>query len=408
MRYAAILLLFLLVNTTGGWAQSTLNGTIRDSLTQKPLELASVFLANTTYGASTNASGQFTIKNVPAGPYDLIVSYVGYQLFKRRITVGNGAQPLELLLTPSAQQLKGVTVRPNPNRESDYQKFAETFLGRTSFSRQCRIRNPDAVLVAFDAEQNQLTASSPTFVQVDNDALGYRVKYYGLEFTLNFKQQYVSFYGWPVFEEMTPRRNKQRQRWLTNREKAYRGSLTHFLKSVRDNDLAQQGFLVRKLRIVPNPRFARTDSLRKALLRARRNQALTAAEMDSIDRWVKMPPNFSMLYMAERPIDSLRRAEFTPKRVYLRFSDYLQVSYLREAPDPLYQPARPFGAPPGPVARPIRQISLLTLTQPEVEILPNGQLVEPLAVLTDEYWAFEKMGELLPLDYQPPPSTTPR
>ncbi|WP_022822587.1 carboxypeptidase-like regulatory domain-containing protein [Hymenobacter norwichensis] len=408
MRYVAVLLLFLLIDATSGWAQGTLDGTIRDSLTQKPLELASVFLANTTYGASTNASGQFTIKDVPAGPYDLIVSYVGYKLFKRRITVRNGAQPLELPLTPSAQQLSGVTVRPNPNRESDYRKFAETFLGRTSFSRQCRIRNPDAVLVAFDAEQNQLTASSPTFVQVDNAALGYRVKYYGLVFTLNFKQQYVSFYGWPVFEEMTPRNARQRQLWLTNREKAYRGSLTHFLKSVRNNDLAQQGFLVRKLRIVPNPRFAHTDSLRKALLRARRNQALTAAEMDSISRWRQVPPNFSMLYMAERPIDSLRRAELTPERVYLRFPDYLQVSYLREAPDPLYQPAQPFGAPPGSVARPTRQISLLTLTQPEVEILPNGQLVEPLAVLTDEYWAFEKMGELLPLDYQPPHSTSPR
>lgn len=389
-------------------AQGNLNGTIRDSLTRQPLELASVFLASTTYGASTNANGQFTIKDVPAGPYDLIVSYVGYKLFKRRIAVRNGAQPLELLLTPSAQQLSGVTVRPNPNRESDYQKFAETFLGRTSFSRQCRIRNPDAVLVSFNAEQSQLTASSPTFVQVDNAALGYRVKYYGLEFTLNFTRQYVSFYGWPIFEEMTPRSNKQRQRWLANREKAYRGSLTHFLRSVHDNQVSREGYVVRKLRIVPNPRFARTDSLRKALLRARRNQALTAAEMDSIDRWAKVPPNFSMLYMAERPIDSLRRAELTPERVYLLFPDYLQVSYLREAPDPLYQPARPFGAPSGPVARPEWQISLLTLTQPEVEILPNGQLVEPLAVLTDEYWGFEKMGELLPLDYQPPHSTSVR
>jgi hypothetical protein len=42
--------------------------------------------------------------------------------------------------------------------------------------------------------------------------------------------------------------------------------------------------------------------------------------------------------------------------------------------------------------------------QPEVEIEPNGQLANPLAVFTDEYWGFEKMGEFLPVNYLPPGS----
>ena len=82
-----------------------------------------------------------------------------------------------------------MVVRPNPNRANDYQKFVELFLGRTTFSRQCRIRNPDDVLVDFDPTENELTASSYKFVQVDNQALGYRIKYYGLRFVTNFKQQ---------------------------------------------------------------------------------------------------------------------------------------------------------------------------------------------------------------------------
>lgn len=390
-------------------AQGTLSGTIRDSLTQKPLEFASVFLASTTYGATTNASGQFTLAGILAGPYDLIVSYVGYKLLKRSITVRNGPQPLNLLLTPSSQQLKGVTVRPNPNRASDYQKFAETFLGQTSFSKQCRIRNPDDVLVSYDVDANELTASSPTFLQVDNAALGYRVKYYGLKFTLNFKQQYVSFYGWPIFEEMQPRNKRQQAHWLANRIKAYNGSLVHFLRSVYINQVASQGFLVRKLRVVPNPRFARTDSLRKALLQARRNQPLSAPEVDSVERWAKVPRSFSLLYLTERPIDSLRRVDTSSRRVWLCFRDYLQVSYLRESPDSAYELPRPMGAPPAPVTKADRQISLLSLTSTtrEVEILPNGQLVEPLAVFTEQYWGFEKMGELLPIDYAPPAAPPP-
>ncbi|MDF7813572.1 carboxypeptidase-like regulatory domain-containing protein [Hymenobacter sp. YC55] len=405
LRYLLVFLCWL-SGTMVVHAQGTLSGTIRDSLTQKPLEFASVFLASTTYGATTNASGQFTLAGVPAGPYDLIVSYVGYKLLKRTITVRNGPQPLNLLLTPSSQQLQGVTVRPNPNRASDYQKFAETFLGQTSFSKQCRIRNPDAVLVSYDTEANELTASSPTFLQVDNTALGYRIKYYGLEFTLNFKQQFVSFYGWPIFEEMKPRNSRQQQRWLANRAKAYQGSLVHFLRSVHTNQVASQGFLVRKLRIVSNPRFARADSLRKALLQARRNQPLSAPEVDSVERWVKVPRSFSLLYLTERPIDSLRRVDASG-RVWLCFRDYLQVSYLRESPDPAYQLPRPVGAPPAPATKADRQISLLSLTKHEAEILPNGQLVEPLAVFTDQYWGFEKMGELLPIDYAPPVAPPP-
>lgn len=379
-------------------AQATLSGTVRDSLTQAPLEFASLFLAGTTYGASTTEKGRFSIKGVPAGQYDVVVSYLGYQLYKRTITVGNGSQTLDVQLRPAAQQLGEVVVRPHANRPEDYQKFADTFLGRTAFSRQCRIRNPREVYVDYDATKNELTASSPGFLQVDNAALGYRIKYYGLEFTLNFRQQYMSFYGYPVFEEMKPRNARQRQRWQQNRAQAYRGSLTHFLRSVYRNEVASEGFLVQKLRVVPNPRFPRADSLAKALRLARRNQVFSPADQDSLARWTKVPRAFSLLYTAPRPLDSLRQVAVP--HTWLRFRDYLQVTYQREAPDPAYQPTRPAGAPVLPA--PKEQVSLLSLNQARAELQPNGQLLEPLAVFTDGYWGFEKIGEFLPSDYAPP------
>ncbi|WP_045690263.1 carboxypeptidase-like regulatory domain-containing protein [Hymenobacter sp. AT01-02] len=383
--------------------QGTLSGIVRDSLTREPLELASIFLASTTYGASTNDKGQFSVRNVPAGQYDLIISYLGYSLYKRTITVGNGPQTLDLQLKPSTQHLQEVVVRPGSNRPGDYEKFAETFLGRTVFSRQCRIRNPKAVYVQYNADRNELTASSPTFLQVDNAALGYRIKYYGLEFTLNFREQYMSFYGWPVFQEMKPRNERQRQQWLQNRQRAYRGSLPHFLRSVYLNQVAAEGFLVQKMRVVPNPRFPRADSLAKALRQARHNQPFSPADQDSIARWTKVPRAFSLLYTAPRPIDSLRETD--SGRVWLRFRDYVQITYRHEAPDPNYQPVRPVGAPSLPA--PTQQVSTLMLHPLRAEVQANGQLLEPLAVFTDGYWGFEKMGEFLPTDYLPPTSAAP-
>lgn len=384
-------------------AQSSLSGTVRDSLTQKPLPFASVFLANTTLGVTTTEQGTFVFEHVPAGSYDLVASYVGYRLAKQAITVRQTPQKLVLALAPTGAQLGEVVVRPRPNNPSDYQRFKELFLGRSTFSQQCRIRNPDDVLVDFDPKTNELTAAARNYVQVDNQALGYRVKYYGLHFACNFSQQVVTFYGQPVFEEMTPRSVRQRRQWQANRAQAYLGSPAHFFRSLRDSQLTAQGFVARRLRIVPNPHFARADSLRQALLRQHR--AYSATEQDSLGRWAGVPPSFAMLYTAPLHVDALRRVAPDGRHVFLRFQDRLQVTYLLAGPDANYrpQPSR-YARGPAPPLPQDRQVSQLVLMQPEVEIEPNGQLANPLAVFTDQYWGFEKMGEFLPVNYLPPGS----
>ena len=170
------LLLSLLLAPVAGWGQASVAGQVRDSLTHAPLPFASVFLANTTLGVTTTEQGRFLLDNVPAGTYDIVVSYVGYHLAKQPVVVGN--MPLELLLLPqpAANRLGEVVVRPNPNRAADYQRFMELFLGRTTFAQQCRIRDPDNVLIDYDPAQNVLTASAYQFVQVDNQALSSHAK----------------------------------------------------------------------------------------------------------------------------------------------------------------------------------------------------------------------------------------
>ncbi|HEX8328258.1 MAG TPA: carboxypeptidase-like regulatory domain-containing protein [Hymenobacter sp.] len=401
LHLALFLLFGLLLRAGNAGAQASVSGLVLDSVTQAPLSFASVFLANTTLGVTTTEKGEFTFPKVPTGTYDVVASYVGYRLAKQSITVGTAAQQLTLRPSPTASQLGEVVVRPNPNRAADYQKFKELFLGRTTFSGQCRIHNPDDVLVDFDPTENELTASSYKFVQVDNQALGYRIKYYGLRFTTNFTQSVVTFYGQPVFEEMKPRSAREQRRWEANRVTAYRGSLAHFFKSVRDDRVNAEGFVAQRLRIVPNPRFARADSLRRKLARERYLAELTKAENDSLARWRKVPPAYSMLYTAPRPIDSLRRVTADGAQVFLRFRDRLQVSYLREKPDPQYR-QRTFPPSAAASAPADRQVSVLVPLLPEIEIQPNGQLANPLAVFTDEYWGFEKMGEFLPVNYLPP------
>jgi len=362
------ILAFLLCLLPGlALAQGRVTGVVQDSATHQPLAFASVFLANTTLGATTTEQGEFVFPKVPAGTYEIVGSYVGYNLSKQSTTVGKAAPPqrVTLLLSASGPALGEVVVQASAHSQEDYDKFTSLFLGQTAFSQQSRITNPKDVVVFVNDSTQELVASAKNFVEVENQALGYRLKYYGMSFRFSPDGRAGSFDGQPVFEEMTPQDDQQRQQWAANRAKAYAGSFTHFLRSVYNNNLKKQGFLVQLVRLTPDGSSA-------------------------------------VVYPGARPIDSLRRISADRQHVYLRFTGDLQVAYFGETPDPAYdQPMSPLGYSRTPYP-PEREVSKVRLLAPQVEILPNGSLRDSEAVALGEYWGFEKIGEFMPLDYEPP------
>ncbi len=64
----------------------TITGTIQNKDNQ-PLIGANVFILNSTLGTTTDNSGQFIITNVPTGPTELVVTYIGYQSRQRSIII---------------------------------------------------------------------------------------------------------------------------------------------------------------------------------------------------------------------------------------------------------------------------------------------------------------------------------
>ncbi|TPG67481.1 carboxypeptidase-like regulatory domain-containing protein [Hymenobacter nivis] len=388
-------------------AQGKLSGVVQDSVTHEPLAFSSVFLANTTLGVTTNELGKFEFAKVPTGTYSVVGSYVGYRLAKQVITITNAPQQITLALAATGNQLAEVVVESTPNDPKEYQKFTDQFLGRTAFSDQSHIVNPKDVIVSYNDSTKDLTARSRKFVQIDNDALGYHVKYYGMRFSSNDEDGSLSFYGEPVFEEMTPRDERQQRQWAANRAAAYNGSFNHFLKSVYDNRVVAEGFLTQQVRVVVNNRFDLTDSLRRTLLTQRPNGPFSKPEQDSLRKWSRAQPVTATVYPEARPIDSIRQVSADGRHVYLRFTGELQVAHFGEAPDPKYgRPMSPLGATAKPYPA-LRQVSRLRLQGQEAEIQANGSLVNPFDVSAGEYWAFEKIGEFLPLNYVPPVTLAP-
>jgi len=397
MHKTLVFFLFLLPGLALG--QGRVSGVVQDSATHQALAFSSVFLANTTLGATTDEQGRFEFPKVPAGSYEIVGSYVGYRLSKQALTVGKGAAPqqITLLLGSSGPQLAEVVVEANPHREEDFKKFSSFFLGESTFSQQCRILNPKDIVVYTNDSTKELTAAAKNFVEVENQALGYKLKYFGMFFTYNPETDFIAFSGSPVFEEMTPRDAAQQRQWEANRATAYVGSFPHFLRSVYAGQLRANGFMAQQVRLTPNRRFDRLEPLSR-----RPASSLTDAEQDSLDVLGKLTPVFATLYPAARPLDSLRRV--ADGRVYLRFTGELQVAHFGEAPDRNYTaPMATLGPEPRKQPYPAqREVSRLRLQTREAEIRPNGTLRNPADVSTGEYWGFEKIGEFLPLDYQPP------
>ncbi len=81
-----IILLFFIGNL---YAQGNLKGVVTDSVTAEPLIGANVFLMGTSLGSATNIEGEYHISRIPAGTYDVKISYVGYKPKILRVTIQN-------------------------------------------------------------------------------------------------------------------------------------------------------------------------------------------------------------------------------------------------------------------------------------------------------------------------------
>ncbi|MEI8005248.1 MAG: carboxypeptidase-like regulatory domain-containing protein [Bacteroidota bacterium] len=91
------------------------NGVIRGFVYEKdggePALYTNVYLYKTTYGATTDQNGFFTISKIPSGNYTLMVTYIGFDTLRIPVTLGkNDLLTKKLYLTKSTLQLMEVSV----------------------------------------------------------------------------------------------------------------------------------------------------------------------------------------------------------------------------------------------------------------------------------------------------------
>ena len=76
-----------------------------------PLEKAGISLLRTSFSAIADSAGTFEIKNIPAGKYQLLISYVGYENFQQQIEIKAGrATEVIAEIIPLNARLKEIVV----------------------------------------------------------------------------------------------------------------------------------------------------------------------------------------------------------------------------------------------------------------------------------------------------------
>ncbi|RPD40918.1 carboxypeptidase-like regulatory domain-containing protein [Chitinophaga barathri] len=376
------IIIWLAIGITPAVAQTVfrVSGKVQDER-GKPLPFASAFLNQTTLGDRTTEAGMFTIQNIPPGKYELIVSYLGYEPVILPVEVQADVSGVTVVLKPKAGVLKEYVVRRDPDREKWMKVFLNTFVGQSSFAQQCKLMNGEIVDLKYDRAANTLTAGADDFLVIENAALGYRIKFLLMHFTYDMRVGYSMYYGNPMFEPMKPRNKRQLQTWTDNRKAAYLGSTTQFYKSLVNKTLEEDGFMVQKL-------------VRKE---RKRDFVEPVADLESGQAKMQKPAMFSKyvnyLYTAKLPYDSILYR--SGNSYVMNFNDLLYVTYKKEKEDKRYVSMM---LPPN--AKRGWQTSVLQLLAPEVKMDQNGNLEKPMDVICEQYWGWEKMAEMLPLDYK--------
>lgn len=380
-----------------------ISGTVYDQ-DNIPLEEASVYINNTSIGTTTNNEGFFEL-TVKEGTYEIIVSYVGFETKKYPLNTKTYKNPIQFKLVSIYSKLDEVVIKKKVKRrlsarEKVYKKrFEKKFLGESKLGKNCELLNENALDFEYGEYSHTLEAWTSEPLQIINKNLGYKISYDLIHFKLTPTD--VNYLGNVRYEELQGS-EKDRKKWKKNRLKAYRGSTMHFLRSVMKGTVKEEGFVVDQFERKPNAKRPSYKEIVEAKKLVDRNAVLQR------DPFRPEAPDSKVL-KAKRILERSKLPEFIDKvtkknldakdytLIYegehnLVFSDYLRVTYTKEATDRNYDAKKRNSK---------AQISLILLYKKVVEIRKSGIFKKPLDVFLQGYWAFEKVGDALPLDYDP-------
>ena len=263
MRFCLPLLFILcpvLLFAQGG----TITGKVVRMDTKGALGKASIFLSNSSYGTISNDDGTFSLSGIRPGQYELVVTMVGFEDYNQTVMVGKDAIKIDAQLMPKVTQLHEVVITTPENWKINYALFVKEFLGESENAKKCRILNPHDISLIYHKKTKTLEAWSDDFIEIENKALGYKVKFLLKSFKADQINNVISWEGKVLYNELKASAT-QKKLWDAKRNDIYYGSSMHFFRSVQNASLNNEGFVMYILLRKPNPMRPPQEVIQKKL-----------------------------------------------------------------------------------------------------------------------------------------------
>jgi hypothetical protein len=264
----------------------------------------------------------------------------------------------------------------------------------------CNILNPEVLILDGETEPNSLKVRAKDILEIENPNLGYQIKYVLTGFEYNKVRNEVVYAGYPYFvEENLPKRRVKKV--TESREKAYLGSMMHFMRSLYKGNAENSGYRIFPTQKVPNiPAEVNLEIVgygsEAKLEKGKEEKEL--APLDSID----IPFN--------DPIAAATLTQSTQDgKVFIIYNKPVYILYLHEEEESAFflyslrninfaikylgeSESKESGVR-------LAQLSKMEMRSKAVQVFDNGSYFHPFDIFVQGYMGWEKIGDLMPLDY---------
>ena len=363
-------------------SQSRIDGRIVDKTTSEPLVGVNIFFSKTTLGTTSDENGFFTLSKIPGGQYELIVSMIGYEVERESMIIKTSENlTVNFRLTPQAILMNEINVTAKKDRQWDknYGIFKRSFLGTGKNGEACRIINE--YVLSFSKYETTFSAKASQPLIIENPELGYKITYILYDFVKDADE--VQYSGDIFFEEEVSSSKKQSKQWNKNRQKAYKGSLRHFLNTLANRFELRFDIVDGQMKEKSNWRSIsdrRRDPLVKEGFSLLINKKDLFGESIIIPEQYKPLKNDTLVFLGK--IDE----------PLLSFEGRMMVTYLKESPEFTY--LLEHDSPSS-----YQQTSFLLLRADSVYFDKYGRYSEPYMIERQGYFSWEGVGDQLPFDY---------
>jgi hypothetical protein len=368
------------------------SGNVKDK-SGAPIPGTGVYVSDYKIATSTDNNGNFSISLKP-GNYNLLFQSVGFKAINKAISINNQSIKVDAILEENVQQLTEITVRPDPDYQFYLSEFKKYFLGHTPYTLECKLINPQVLIIDFDKKERTLNIKTDEFLIIENNALGYKIKYLLKNFVYNYKTKMLYFEGYPTYEDLTGSSNKIKN-WAKKRLIAYNGSPQHFYKSLYNGSIEKEGFKLHKI-----IRKKNLDRPSDSLLKANVSKAMTKGG-DSLNYWLaqsRKPKEISYLIKAPILTDTLVKIQNETLKS-INFDGILYVIYTKEKEPEEYLKSKNKNIKLSEISN--EQVTYINMLKSPIYFYGNGGIFDPLATLYEGYWTWEAIADSVPLDYEP-------